>query len=215
MSEVLIILDGTVSRPAPLRALARRADAVICADGGARHALRLGLSRVYVIGDMDSIPPGVRGPSRGAAAGGSGGWTFITDQDEDRSDFEKALRMALKLGARAAWVAGAWGGRTDHQLVNLALCERYSEGLALTLVGPGEARLLGPGRHTLSCRRGELVTLLPATPRARLATRGLAYPLRCEVLARGSRGLSNRAAARRVTVRVHAGRVWMVRPEAD
>jgi len=195
----LLLLNGELREPKAAKALARRADAVLCADGGARHALALKLVPDCVVGDMDSLPqPLPKSWSKTA---------FICDFDEDRSDLDKTLDFALAAGAGKVWVAGALGGGLDHELVNLAALEARGGELEIVVIGGGVARLLGPGRRNLDVKRGERFSLV-AAPRARVTLTGARYALRGEMLARGSRGLGNRAEGK-VVLTVRSGRVWL------
>lgn len=217
MKPILLILNGELRAPAAVRAAAKRAGAILCADGGSRHAIALGLQPQLVIGDMDSLP---------AKRPKWPGTMYFCDFDADLSDFEKSLRLIVRqraprvarrvLGAKpraggpVVFVAAASGGRLDQMLVNLALIERYSEELELVLIDDAPARLLGPGRHKIAGKKGGTLTLLPATPSARVTTAGLAYPLKKERLNRSSRGLSNRFTGASAAIAVHEGRVWAV-----
>lgn len=214
--DILLLLNGEIRFAAQVRRLARRAGAVLCADGGARHAAKLGLVPRAVIGDMDSLPK--RLPH----------WKktlFVCDFDPNASDFEKALRFIARKRLRraakrilgtsskagsAVWIAGALGGRLDHETVNWALMERYSAFLRLGLAEGDGAWIAGKGRHSIECAKGRMVTLLSVTPSARVTTHGLLYPLRKEMLGRSSRGLSNRAASAKPWIEVHSGRVWVL-----
>ena len=187
--------------PAHVRGLSRKAHRVFCADGGARHAARLGIEPRLVIGDMDSLPkplPKWRNT------------VFLCDFSKEKSDFEKVLDLAASSGAREVWVAGAVGGRLDHLLVNLSLVERFAPGLRVVFVDQGAMFLAARGRHTLPCRAGETVSIVPATLNARILSRGLTFPLRGETLRKGSRGLSNRARVPRPVVTVLRGKAWIV-----
>jgi len=195
----LLLLNGELREPAAVKALARRADSILCADGGARHAKSLGVVPDCVVGDMDSVPDGLPRKWRKTA--------FLCDFDENRSDLDKTLDVAAASGARRVWIAGALGGGLDHELVNLAALEARGGEFEIVLIGGGAARLLGPGRHVLDVRRGERFSLV-AAPRARVALTGARYPLRGEVLARGSRGLGNRAEGR-VVLNIRSGRAWL------
>jgi thiamine pyrophosphokinase len=195
----LLLLNGELREPAAVRALARRADALVCADGGARHAVFLRLVPDAVVGDMDSLPRSLPRSWKRVS--------FINDPDVARGDLDKSLDYLESIGVRKVWIAGALGGGLDHELVNLAALERRGGDLEITVVGGGIARLLGPGRHALGLRRGERFSLL-AAPRARATLTGARYGLRGETLTRGSRGLGNRAEGR-TTLIVHSGRVWL------
>lgn len=195
--SALVILNGELSAPRAARAAARRADWTICADGGARHAAALRLVPDFVVGDMDSVS---RSLSRS-------GITFLNDSDQNRSDLDKALGLARRLGAARVYVAAARGGGLDHELVNFAVLEA-AETLDVRVIDGGTARLLGPGRHRLALKKGARFSLL-AAPRARLTLAGARFVLENELLVRGSRGLGNRAEGA-VVLTVREGRVWAV-----
>lgn len=195
----LLLLNGELREAAAVKALARRADAVLCADGGARHARTLGLIPDAIVGDMDSVPRPLPKNWRRTA--------FVCDFDEERSDLDKTLDAAAAAGARSVWVAGALGGGLDHELANLAALEARGGEFEITVLGGGAASLLGPGRRVLGLRRGDRFSLV-AAPRARVSLSGARYPLGGEALARGSRGLGNRAEGR-VVLNVRSGRVWL------
>ena len=199
MSACLIFLNGELGDAALARRASRGVRAVLCSDGGLRHARTLGLTADVVIGDMDSLPRPL--PKKAARA-------YSCDFDEATSDFEKALRFALDAGFRTAFVAAALGGRVDHALVNLALIEKYAGALELVVLDRGAARLLGPGKYARFARAGETFSVL-AAPKARVTLAGVKYRLKSFSLSAGSRGLSNVAAAR-PALTVHSGRVWLI-----
>lgn len=199
MRSALIVLNGELLDARAARAAARRCDWLIFADGGARHAAALRLTPDFVVGDMDSMPRR-KLPSRHRI-------TFINDPDQGRSDLDKALDLARRLGAGRVLVAAARGGGLDHELVNFAVLEK-AKGLDVLVVDGGSARLLGPGRHRLALKKGARFSLL-AAPRARLSLSGARFELKNELLRRGSRGLGNRAEGV-VVLSVREGRVWAI-----
>lgn len=200
MKFALILLNGDIRNPGPVRAAARRAGAVICADGGARHAVALRLQPDYIVGDMDSLPKSLPKSWKKTL--------YWCDFDPERSDLDKALDFARSLGARKVQLAGVLGGGLDHELVNFAALEESGTGLELTVIDGGAARLLGPGRHALPFKKGARFSLL-AAPRARLRLSGARFGLKNELLRRGSRGLGNRAEGK-VSLIVRQGRVWVI-----
>lgn len=200
LTSALILLNGDMRDPKPVRDAARRADAVICADGGARHAVALRLRPDFIVGDMDSLPRRLPKAWRKTL--------YWCDFDPERSDLDKALDFARALGARSVKIAGVLGGGLDHELVNFAALEESARGLDLTVIDGGAARLLGPGRHRLALKKGGRFSLL-AAPRARVTLTGARFKLEDELLRRGTRGLGNRADGR-VTLTVRKGRVWVV-----
>lgn len=200
MKTALILLNGDLRDPKAARAAARVADAVICADGGARHAVALGFRPDFIVGDMDSLPGRLPKAWRKTL--------YWCDFDPERSDLDKALDFARSLGARTVLLAGVLGGTLDHELVNFAALEESARGLDLAVIDGGTARLVGPGRRALGLKRGARFSLL-AAPRARLSLTGARFGLKDELLRRGSRGLGNRASGK-VVLTVKKGRVWVV-----
>lgn len=200
MRTALLLLNGDACPSRTLRALARRADLILAADGGARAAQKAGLEPDIVLGDMDSLPRPLPRWKKTA---------YSCDFDENLSDFEKALRYLLAAGISLAWVAGADGGRADHARFNYALVERYAPRLEILLVGRGFARVLAPGRHVFDDVFGATVSLLPVGRSARVRARGLKYPLEKSLLKQSSRGLSNKARSPSVAIQVIAGRLWV------
>lgn len=198
--SALILLNGEMRDPKSVRAAARRTDVVICADGGTRHAVTLGLQPDFIVGDMDSLPRSLPKTWKKTL--------YWCDFDPERSDLDKALEFAREIGAKQVQIAGVLGGGLDHELVNFAALEESGAGLELTVIDGGTARLLGPGRHALTFKKGARFSLL-AAPRARLSLRGARFGLKNELLKRGSRGLGNRAEGKVVLI-VRQGRVWVV-----
>ncbi len=89
MARTVIFLNGSLPDPESVQEMISPGDFLIAADGGARHALELGLVPSVVIGDLDSITDEDR---RTLVASGTDIQVFPRDKDE--TDFELALRLA-------------------------------------------------------------------------------------------------------------------------
>lgn len=171
---------------------------VIAADGGARHADRLGVSIDLWVGDGDSLD------AEGLAALLAAEVPMEqVSPHKDESDTELAIRAALQRGADGLVMVGALGGtRIDHALANIGLLamDELAGRTATMLDSRARIRLLrAPGpdggavRLSLAGRVGDLVSLLPVgTGVQGVTTAGLAYQLADEPLPAGpARGLSN------------------------
>lgn len=190
---------------------------VVAADGGYARALGLALSPDALVGDLDSLEPGLA-----AAAEAAGTRVRRVPVDKDESDAELALLEAVELGASRVTVLGAFGGpRLDHALANLwLLAHPRLAGLDLVLLDAGaRARLVtapGPDGGPVTCalpgRPGAIVSLLPFGGDAvGVTTHGLRYPLRAEPLRSGpARGLSNVRLAEDAAVTLVSGRLLVV-----
>jgi thiamine pyrophosphokinase len=194
---------------------------VVAADGGARHANRLGVTIDLWVGDGDSLDA-----SGMTALEAAGVPIERATPEKDESDTELAVRAALRRGAAAVSIVGALGGaRIDHALANVGLLAmRDLIGHPATLLDAGSRirliRAPDPSgvavRHDLAGRTGDLVSLLPMSPDVTgVTTVGLAYPLIDEPLPQGpARGLSNVRSANDAAVIVRTGLLLVVESPA-
>jgi thiamine pyrophosphokinase len=216
--HALVIADGSIALPEALEAAwpgwSEGIDLVIAADGGARHAERLGRRIDRWVGDADSL--GEAALERLAAAG------VAIDRhpaDKDETDAELAVRAAAAADASRITILGALGGeRVDHELGNVWLLAMPElSGRAVVLLDAGaRIRLAGPGRIDLGGRAGDLVSLLPFDGDAvGITTSGLRYPLDDEPLVAGpARGLSNVRVATGASLDIRAGRLLVIETPA-
>lgn len=223
--HVLVLADGDPPSRSALDAAWPAWDAgvalVVAADGGARHAGRLGLAVDAWVGDGDSL-----GMDALAALRSAGCTITMAPTDKDESDTELAVTAAIEAGASRLTIVGALGGpRLDHALANLGL-------LALPALAAVDARIVtdtarvrlltaptpsgGDGTATLEGRVGDLVSLFPVgDPADRVTTAGLRYPLSAATLLPGrTRGLSNVRTAPLATVILARGRLLIVEAPA-
>jgi thiamine pyrophosphokinase len=194
---------------------------VIAADGGARHAARLGVSIDAWVGDGDSLD------ADGMAALFAGAVPMdLASPHKDESDTELAVIEAIRRGAAGLIIIGALGGtRIDHALANIGLLAMPElAGMPAVLID-GRSRITlvrapdaagAPVRHALPGGTGDLVSLLPmGAGVVGVTTTGLAYPLTDEPLPEGpARGLSNVRTAHDAAVTVTAGLLLVVETPA-
>lgn len=89
---------------------------LICADGGARHILAMGMRPDLIIGDMDSLEGELQ---RELVRQGSRIMRYPEAKDE--TDAWLALEMAFMMAPDEIRIYGALGARIDHTLANLSL----------------------------------------------------------------------------------------------
>ncbi|MDZ7822919.1 MAG: thiamine diphosphokinase [Ahrensia sp.] len=117
--KITVLLDGDVT---PTDRLIKKlaSSYVIAADGGIRHAQKLGLVPNLWVGDFDS-----------ANNDDLHAYDHIEKRyharDKAKSDGELALEEALALRPDEIYICGASGGnRFDHALINVALIHRIA-----------------------------------------------------------------------------------------
>jgi thiamine pyrophosphokinase len=184
---------------------------VVAADGGARHAAKLGLAIDRWVGDGDSVSPGDLATLRAAGIP-----VDLVPAAKDETDTELALRAAVDDGAARVTILGATGGaRLDHALANVALLAHpvLGDRPAALLDAASRVRLVrGPGGLELVGRIGDLVSLIPFGGDALgVRTDGLEYPLDGDSLPFGvARGVSNVRLRERASVSLEGGAILVV-----
>ena len=173
----------------------------MCADGGARHALALGLRPDSVVGDMDSL-----GESDRAQLEAMGTRLVIHPPAKDETDLELALLMAAQEGAAEVVVLGAFGGRLDQAIANVLLLTLPElKDIPARLVDGEQEAFIIRERAVIEGRPGDTLSLISLGGDAQgVSAQGLLYPLRGETLSFGpARGVSNVfvAPVARVTLR--------------
>jgi thiamine pyrophosphokinase len=126
--HAVLLCNGEPPSRQLCRRLARKADIIIAADGGANIARRYGITPDVIIGDLDSISTATRrffGPS-----------TIKRVSTQYSTDLEKALDYLVTQEATSVTILGAAGKRLDFTPGNCRYSELYVA-LRLTVVHDG------------------------------------------------------------------------------
>jgi thiamine pyrophosphokinase len=172
MPKCVIVSGGLLEDDVYHRQILQEAEMVICADSGARHALRLGITPNFVVGDLDSLAEAERKELK------MRGVKFIKYPcEKDYADTFYALLKALELGYHQIVLVACLGERFDHALSNIML-------LALPQVRNLDVRILEPYQEIFLVKpkmkiigqKGETISLLPLSDEVTgITTSGLYY----------------------------------------
>jgi len=186
-------------------------DVLICADGGANHAVALGLIPDFVVGDMDSIDTSV------LAELSAQGRTELkrVPVEKDESDTELALDVAVDLAPSSIVLTCVLGARFDHALANVGLLARVPAAIPAVIVEPEMSAFLVTDTVSIEGWPGRLVSLLPLFGEARgIDLEGFKYGLTSGVLSPGTTlGLSNVMLGETASVSVEEGALLAVLPD--
>lgn len=171
MSTFVILLGGKLARTPRLDAQIAGAR-VIAADAGMNHAKALGVVPEVWVGDFDSV-------SAETAAEYAHVEQCRYPEDKDSTDGELAVAEAVKRGATALVLAGAFGGRADHAFLHTALAiRRAKEGLPVVVTsGNQEAHPLLPGSRDFDFEDGTLFSILGFSHLSGVSVMGARWPL--------------------------------------
>ena len=207
--RILLFANGDFPHPDHARALIRPDDFILCADGGARHALALGLTPDLVIGDLDSVDADTVSSLRDA-----GVEIRQFARDKDYTDLELALLAARDLRPDAVILLGALGGRLDQTLANIFLLARPQfAALNITLVSGAERAWVVRDETIVRGQPGDILSVIPLTPDvAGLSYHsGLRWRLQDATLPFGSsRGVSNELTAREARITLRSGAILVI-----
>jgi len=204
--RIIIFANGNLPNPEKARALIRPEDFILCADGGTRHALALGLTPNVIVGDMDSLPSNFQ-PST------FNGEFVLFPKDKNETDLELAINHALTLNPESILILAALGGRMDQTLANIALLSnlrlstfdiRLTDGVEEIFFCRDQAKVEG--------RSGDIVSLIPWQGEVTgVFTENLRWHLHYETLYLDkTRGISNEMTAEIATVTIRSGLLLVV-----
>jgi thiamine pyrophosphokinase len=200
--HALIIANGEPPQKKRLLSLAKQASVVICADGGANTALKMGITPDVIVGDLDSIHAEALVKFRRV--------TIEEDRNDLTTDLEKAIIWAIQSKYDHLIVAGASGKRLDHTVGNLGVLRKFYPDAIITLVDDsGELTYVGR-ECSFEAARGDVVSLIPLNRCEGVSTEGLKYSLDAENLELGVReGTSNVVTSSPVTIKVKKGHLLL------
>ena len=203
--RAIIFANGDASDPDIVRRWTARADLIIAADGGTRHALSAGVMPQVVIGDLDSLADADR-----EQLDRSGVQLIVYPTHKDYTDLELALRYAREQQATEIIIFSALGGRWDQSLANLML-------LTLPELAQVPTRMVDHSlsvqvirdRAEITGRVGDTLSLIALQGDARGVTiEGCEYPLNEATLPFGATlGISNVLAQPTAIITVKQGQI--------
>lgn len=205
-----IIISGGELRDDPFyQCILSEAGFIICADGGARHAGKMGIRPDVVLGDFDTLT------ARELEELERSGTRIIRyPRDKDYTDTHLALLQALKMEFTDIIILGALGGRLDHTLANvmlLAIPEAVEA--RIRIMDPGQEIFLVKKEAALRGGKGETISLLPLGSRVSgIKTRGLGYEVPGGILSIGHPiGVSNYFQEEDAAIEIAEGLLLVVR----
>ncbi len=207
-------MNGSPDPPALTRRVADRADVVVAADGGARHALEAGVIPDLIVGDMDSL-----GEELALEAQRRGASLERHPARKDKMDGHLAVLAARELGADAADLVCASGGRISalFALPHVLLAAERAGLKAAVMADWGGAFVVEGGSRTLEGEPRDGVSIFPLSgPATGVTLQGLLYPLRDASLEPGDTlGFHNEMTGREATVSVRSGVLLVVRETGE
>jgi thiamine pyrophosphokinase len=206
--RILIFANGELPDLKKAHALLREDDYIICADGGTRHALALGVKPDLIVGDMDSADDGQLQRLKEAGVA-----MEVFSHDKNETDLELAIDRAVAREPKQVVILAALGGRLDQTLANITLLTdgglstvdiRLDDGVEEIFLCRDQAEIHG--------KSGDIVSLIPWQGAvSEVQTTSLKWPLRKETLYPDkTRGVSNEMLGDTASVSIGTGLLLVV-----
>ena len=211
MSRIIIFANGKLPNLEKARALLRPDDFILCADGGTRHALALGLVPNVIVGDMDSLPSNFQLST-------FNGEIVLFPKDKNETDLELAINHALTLNPESILILAALGGRMDQTLANIALLSNLQlAAFNIKLTDGVEELFFCRDQVQVEGRSGDIVSLIPWQGEVTgVFTENLRWHLHHETLYPDkTRGISNEMTSDVATVKIQSGLLLIVHAIGD
>jgi len=185
----IVICNGSITNYEYYKRYFDDVQLVICADGGAIHAKKMGVKPHILVGDFDSLQDEDLKWFENAE-------TEIVHYpvEKDMTDSEIAVDTAVDRGCTYIKIIGAFGTRLDHSLANIFLLKKLlDKGINGSIINEDNEITLIKDKITLKKREGYNVSLIPITEKVEgVTTKGLYYPLHEATIEMGSTwGISN------------------------
>jgi thiamine pyrophosphokinase len=213
MKRAIIFYNGDLSDLTNAKKYIKPDDYIICADGGTRYALALGLKPNTILGDLDSLSSELQESLKDQEI------EWITyNKEKDETDSELALIHAIEKGYTTILLFGVFGSRIDHMLTNIfALEYLLKNNIEATIIeGLKEIRVIDKS-ITLHGKVGDLLSLVPLQKTVKkVKTENLQYPLHHEDLFFGySRGISNVFTKSTAEVSIESGKLLVIHEKVE
>lgn len=179
--------------------------AIICADGGANSAKKIGIIPNFIIGDLDSISLSTLNYFKNKS-------TIIQIKRQNDTDVEKCLKFAIKKGFKEAILLGVTGDRLDHTICNLGIVIKFFNRIKILLAA--ESSFLTPINKmtTFKSKIGETISIYGFDKKTKITSSGLKYKLHNTMLPFGIKeSTSNVTVSNIVELNVKGGIVFIIR----
>jgi thiamine pyrophosphokinase len=206
LKKCIILANGKAPQKSVIQFLKKKNySTLICADGGADRAKKLGLTPDYIIGDLDSIEKQTISFYKNKSK-------IIKLKRQNDTDVEKCLKFAIKNKFKEAVLLGVTGDRLDHTFCNLGIIIKFFKKIKLQLIAEDSLLVPYSGEVELLTIPGETISLYGFDRKTKITSEGLKYSLKNNSLPFGEReSTSNVAVFKKVSLKIRRGIIFVIR----
>ena len=176
--RAVIIGNGEIRDYTYIKSLIKSDDFIICADGGLRHAKKLGISPDIAVGDFDSYEKSENIKS------------IVYPSHKNLTDGEIAVDYAIENGYSDILMLAMTGTRLDHTFTNIFQLAKKGN---ITLIDDDNEVYFIKDKLALNGKKGKTISVIPVFSNlVGVTATGVYYPLDNDTLLFGEgRGNSN------------------------
>ncbi|MGB5896494.1 MAG: thiamine diphosphokinase [Ignavibacteriaceae bacterium] len=206
MKKCIILANGKPPRKSVITFFQKNGfDSLLCADGGADSAIRLGLTPDFIIGDLDSISKETIKKFKNTSQ-------ILQYKRQNDTDVEKCLKFAIKNKYNEALLIGVTGNRLDHTICNLGIVLKFFTKINLSLLAENSYLKPYTGEVRLKTQKGEIISLYGFDKKTKITSKGLKYPLKNISLPFGEKeSTSNVSTSNSVQLKIRNGIIFIIR----
>ena len=206
MKKCIILANGKPPRKSVITFFHKNGyNTLLCADGGADSALRLGLIPDYIIGDLDSI-------SKEAITKFNNTSEILQYKRQNDTDVEKCLKFVIKNKFDEALLIGVTGNRLDHTICNLGIVLKFFSKIKFSLLAENSYLEPYTGDVRLKTQKGEIISLYGFDKKTKITSRGLKYQLKNISLPFGEKeSTSNVSTSNSIQLKIRNGIIFIIR----
>jgi len=178
---------------------------IICADGGANSAKKLGIVPDFIIGDLDSVDTKTLKFFQSKSK-------IIQIKRQNDTDVEKCLKFAIKKKFDEVVLLGVTGDRLDHTICNLGIVIKFFGKIKIYL--SAESSFLTSINQTteFNSKVGETISVYAFNNKTKISSAGLKYKLNNTALPFGVKeSTSNFSISEKIILKVKKGIVFVIR----
>lgn len=178
---------------------------IICADGGANSARKIGIIPDFIIGDLDSVTLSTLKYFDKKS-------TIMQFKRQNDTDVEKCLKFAIKKKFDEVVLLGVTGNRLDHTICNLGIVIKFFDKIIVHISAEDSFLSAYNKSVVIKSKINETISLYAFDEHTFITSKGLKYPLKNSNLAFGEKeSTSNVATLERIELIISGGIVFIIR----
>ena len=198
MSKVLIVANGEWPKQFDVETVGTYR-VVVALDGAANRLIGSNMFPDVLLGDLDSVSASVLEQYKAS------GITIVHTPDQQSSDISKGLEWVQRTYPDSEVdIIGVEIGRYDHHLAAYSALFECNSNATILLDG-WHARRVTQTPTNIETEPNSIISLIPFGKVTGATIKGCQFSLNNESLTTGTRGISNKATGRSITVSVESG----------